>query len=88
MSPIVFDVDLSKPKQFGKAIAEDILRKHAGKTVLVSNHSNIIPFIVDALGGGWIGKIEDQSYDNLFILVRDTSGSCKLLKLKYGAPLN
>jgi broad specificity phosphatase PhoE len=86
LKPIVFDVDLSKPKQYAKALAEDILKKHAGETILVSNHSNMIPFIIDALGGGWIGNIDERVYDNLLILVRHSSGEMKLLQLKYGAP--
>ncbi len=88
VKPTVFRVDLSKPTESGKAIAREILRKHRGETILVSDHSNIIPFIIDALGGGWIGNLDERFYDNLFIVVRSASGGTKLLRLKYGAPSN
>ncbi len=88
VKPIVFDVDLSKPRESGEAVAKDILANHKGGTILVSSHSNVIPFIIDALGGGWIGNLDERNYDNLFILTRCSSGAAQLLRLKYGAPSN
>jgi len=86
--PKVFDVNLSKPRQSGEAVAKDILRNCRGGTILVASHSNVIPFIIDALGGGWIGNLDERSYDNLFIVVRRSSGEVRLLRMKYGAPSN
>ncbi len=86
ITPVVFDVDLSKPRQYAKALADDIVRKHSGETVLVANHSNLLPFIVEALGAGKIGEIGDRTYDDIFIVVKHASGSATLLKLKYGSP--
>lgn len=86
LQPLEFDVDLSKPRQYAKALVDEIMKKHPGETVLVSNHSNLIPLIIDALGAEKIGDIADRIYDHLYIVVRHSSGKTKLLKLRYGAP--
>ena len=44
------------------------LRAMAGKTVLVSGHSNTVPAIIAALGGSEVA-IGDDDYDNLFLVV-------------------
>ena len=86
IQPRQIDVDLSKPRLYAKALTDEILKKHEGETVLVANHSNLIPSIIVALGAGTIDDIGDRTYDNLFIVVRSSSGTTKLLKLRYGAP--
>ena len=44
------------------------LRAMAGKTVLVSGHSNTVPAIIAALGGPEL-TITDDDYDNLYLVV-------------------
>jgi 2,3-bisphosphoglycerate-dependent phosphoglycerate mutase len=39
--------------------------KHRGETILVSGHSNTVPGIIEALGGGRIPEIPDSEHDNL-----------------------
>jgi broad specificity phosphatase PhoE len=85
LKPIVFDVDLSSPRRCAKILAEAILQRNKGQTVLVSNHSNVIPFLLEALGSSNPGNIDNRVYDNLFIVVQHSSGAAKLFKLKYGS---
>jgi phosphohistidine phosphatase SixA len=86
VKPVVFNVDLSNPRRYANALAKEILTKCAGSTVLVSNHSNLIPLIIDALGAGGNMTIDDHTYDDVFVVSRNSSGSARLLKLKYGNP--
>lgn len=64
-------------------LVDSILAKHAGGTVLVVCHSNTLPEIVQALGGGTIAEIEDMDYDNLYIVTIFQKGVAKVLRLKY-----
>jgi broad specificity phosphatase PhoE len=58
-----------------RAVAERIRAEAAGRTVLVIGHSNTVPAIVAALGGGDVGRIEDPEYDHMFIVLLDAAGT-------------
>ena len=64
-------------------LVSSILSKHAGGTVLVVCHSNTLPEIVQALGGGAIPEIGDLDYDNLYIVTVYQKGLAKVVRLKY-----
>jgi 2,3-bisphosphoglycerate-dependent phosphoglycerate mutase len=64
-------------------LVSSILSKHAGGTVLVVCHSNTLPEIVQALGGGTIPEIGDFDYDNLYIVTVYQKGLAKVVRLKY-----
>ena len=59
--------------------------KHRGETILVSGHSNTVPGIIEALGGGRIPEIPDGEHDNLYVLSIYRYGKAKVLRLRYGA---
>lgn len=67
-------------------LTNEILSNHTGETVMVVSHSNRVPEIIAALGGGDFPDIDHDEYDNLFIVVncqcwwRETS----VTKLQYG----
>ena len=52
-----------------------------GKTLLVVGHSNTIPQIIQALGCS-CSPIDDQDYDNLFVLIL-TADTCRSQKLRF-----
>ena len=62
-----------------------IVTANRGQTVLVAGHSNTVPAIVAALGGGSSPDIPDSEYDNLFIVTIYKYGSAKVVKLKFGS---
>jgi broad specificity phosphatase PhoE len=64
-------------------LVSSILSKHAGETVVVVCHSNTLPEIVQALGGGAIPEIGDLDYDNLYIVTVYQKGLAKVFRLKY-----
>jgi broad specificity phosphatase PhoE len=58
-----------------RAIADRIRAEDAGKVVLVVGHSNTVPAIVTALGGGDVGAIQDAQHDHMFIVRTDSNGT-------------
>ncbi len=60
------------------------LRSRGGR-ILVVGHSNTVPGLVLALGGGPVSAITDSEYDRLYIVVL-TEGQVTTTLLRYGAP--
>jgi phosphohistidine phosphatase SixA len=76
------------PNNSGQAEAhikavEGAVRKHRGETLLVVNHSNVLPAIIAALGGPRLGPICESVYDDMFVLV-PVAGSLQFLHSHYG----
>ena len=65
-------------------LVNELLSQHAGRKVLVVGHSNTLPEIIEALGGGNVPEIEDHEYDNLFVVTVYQPGKAKVLRLKFG----
>jgi broad specificity phosphatase PhoE len=69
-----------------RVVAEGILARHRGETVVVVGHSNTVPDIVAALGAPKPASICDPEYDNLFIVRVPANGATTVERRKYGAP--
>ena len=67
-------------------LKDHILTHHAGQTVLVVGHGNTVPELIALLGGPSLPVIDDCEFDNLFVLVRYSTTSAGVTKLKYGEP--
>ncbi|WP_257463410.1 phosphoglycerate mutase family protein [Archangium lipolyticum] len=67
-------------------VAREILSQHQGKTVLVVEHSNTLPSLMEALAGLRIQPIPDAEYDRLMVVVIPPSGPARLILSRYGAP--
>ena len=65
-------------------IGNDILSKHAGKTVLVIGHTDSVPQLINQLGAGRSVNIEDGEFDRLFVVTVFSSGRASVTELKYG----
>jgi len=68
---------------------DSILKKHRGKTVLISGHSDDVPAMLAMLRKEWDGGknvmlIDKPVYDNLFIAFVPQKGPAVILNLKYG----
>ncbi len=57
-----------------------------GESTLVIGHSNWIPDVIKALGGDVVPTIDEQKFDDLFIVTVYGKGKAKVVQLKYGAP--
>ncbi|MBK7996812.1 MAG: histidine phosphatase family protein [Blastocatellia bacterium] len=65
-------------------LLNEIESKHKGENILVVGHSNTLPFIIERLGNIKIQEINENEYNNLFILNISKNDKAKLLDLKYG----
>lgn len=76
-------LNLGNPGDYGKALARDILEKHAGETVVVIGHSNTVAATVEGLTGR-AAPSGDIQYSDLFIVTATPSGETRLVKAQYG----
>jgi broad specificity phosphatase PhoE len=76
-------VNLTAPGDYGKTLAGEILKKHAGRVVLVVGHGNTIASIVEGLIGR-SPKIDAVAYHDLFVINVPASGTPQLIKARYG----
>lgn len=68
------------------ALAEHILMTQLGRTILVVGHSNTVPAVISALGGGQLDEptISDDQYDRLFTVTIAADGTAELAEEKFG----
>ena len=69
-----------------RSLVNQVLSNHRGEVVLIVGHTNSIPQIIEALGGGSIPEIPETQYDNLFVVTLKRFGKPQVVKLKYGNP--
>jgi broad specificity phosphatase PhoE len=76
-------VNLQSPGDYGKRLAQSILEKHVGQTVLVIGHGNTIAATIEGLTGR-PAPIGDVQYSDLFIVTIPPSGAAKMIRGQYG----
>jgi phosphohistidine phosphatase SixA len=80
-------MDATNPRELSqesiKEIAERIYER-AGETALIVGHSNTIPEVIKALGGDVVPTIEENEYDDLYVVTAYARGQAKVTQLKYG----
>ena len=57
-----------------------------GESALVIGHSNWIPDVIRLLGGDNVPTVDEQKFDDLFVVTVYAKGKAKVAQLKYGAP--
>ena len=67
-------------------LVRQIRSNHAGGVILVVGHTNSLPEIIAALGGGNVPVIPETEYDNLYVVTLYRFGKAKVVRLKYGNP--
>jgi broad specificity phosphatase PhoE len=69
-----------------KTAAAAILKNNTNKNILVIGHSNTVLEMIEAMGGKKpIKNIDDQDYNNLFLLVIAPNGDTEVKVMPYGA---
>ncbi len=79
-----FAVDRETLETYPARLAEAVLARHRGRTVVIVNHSNTVPAIVEALGGGPAAAIAEDAFDHLFIVVIPEDGPVRTVRAQYG----
>ena len=70
-----------------ETIMEQIVRKHKGKIVLVVGHSNTLPALIGNMGASKkVPVINENEYDNIYIVSIPWFGKTKTIRLRYGEP--
>ena len=72
-----------QPDKHVDQIVAAIQQLQPDAVVGVVSHSDTVPLILKALGGGTIEPIEDTAFDKLFVLLDGPAGKT-LLRLRYG----
>jgi hypothetical protein len=63
----------------------DRIHSRSGEAALVIGHSNTIPEVIKMLGGDVVPTIDEQKFDDLFVVTVYEKGKAKVAQLKYGA---
>lgn len=78
-------IDAANAARHARDLAAEIIATHGGRTVVVVGHSNTVPDVVAALGGGEVEDLPESEYDRLYLLVLDGSG-VRSVAARYGRP--
>lgn len=77
---------LDDPNAYAKELATEVLAKHRGQNILIVNHSNTVPVIVETLSGQTVSPMGDFEYGTLFIVTVPASGPASVVRAQYGQP--
>lgn len=68
-------------------ILETILDRHKGKIILVVGHSDTIPSLIANLGASkQVPPIDENEYDNIYLVSIPWFGKTKTIRLRFGDP--
>lgn len=84
--PLAASMDLHsrlyEPKDYHR-LARSIDAIETDGSVLVVGHSNTVSGILEELGSAPVGDLEDDEYDNLFIVVRTGGEHVRTVRLRF-----
>lgn len=70
-----------------ETVMDQIVRQHKGKIVLVVGHSNTVPELIGNMGASKkVPEIQEDEYDNIYVVTIPWFGKTKTIRLRYGAP--
>jgi broad specificity phosphatase PhoE len=78
----------SNPREIAEQSIREITNKiyeRPGEAVLIVGHSNSVPAVIKMLGGDAVPTIDEQKFDDLFIVTVFDKGKAKVVHLKYEA---
>jgi phosphohistidine phosphatase SixA len=88
VTSISLSLNPSNPRQISEQSTAEVTNKileRAGESVLVIGHSNSIPDVIKMLGGDVVPTIDEQKFNDLFVVTVYAKGKAKVAHLKYGA---
>lgn len=86
-TPVPLAAKTSNPREVTEESIRELTKRveaHAGGAVLIVGHSNSVPDVIRALGGDTVPKIDESSFDDLFVVTVYANGRAKVVHLKYG----
>jgi phosphohistidine phosphatase SixA len=79
-------VNSANAATYARDLAQEILVRNAGESVLIVGHSNTVPDIVTALSGQPVSAMTDAEYDHVFTISVPAAGTPRLKQSRYGRP--
>ena len=77
-------ISVTTYEEQGGELADLLLERHAGETVLVAGHSNTVPMLLNALvGDERFVQLAETEYDALFVVVAHTRGAVEVVPLRF-----
>lgn len=68
----------------GTAFLNDIMKAHAGGTIIISGHSNTTPFVANALlGNDQFKQLDESEYNKIFVVTVSEVGKGTVTMLNY-----
>ena len=80
--------DPSNPRRIAEESTKEVVNKileRTGENALVVGHSNSIPDVIKMLGGDVVPTIDEQKFNDLFVVTVFAKGKARVAHLKYGA---
>lgn len=87
-TPVPLSVKQSNPREVTEESIRELTKKveaHAGGAVLIVGHTNSVPEVIRMLGGDIVPKIDESTFDDLFVVTVYAGGHAKVVQLKYGS---
>jgi broad specificity phosphatase PhoE len=75
---------MDDPAAYARQLAAEVLAKHRGQNVVIVNHSNTVPVIVETLSGQAVAPMSDYEYATLFIVTIPPDGPPSVVRAQYG----
>jgi len=70
-----------------ETIMDEIVKEHKGEIVLVVGHSNTVPALIGNMGASKnVPEINENEYDNIYVVSIPWFGKTKTIRLRYGEP--
>ena len=70
-----------------QSVLDDILKEHKGKIIVIVGHSNTLPELIANLGASKkVPEIDEDEYDNIYVVSIPWFGKTKTIRLRYGKP--
>ncbi|MFC1639920.1 histidine phosphatase family protein [Gemmatimonadota bacterium] len=76
--------EVASGQSFAAEMADIVRSEHVGETVVIVSHSNTTPAIIGEFGVTPIPTIDDDEYDDLYVVTLTSTGQVSLLPLRYG----
>lgn len=86
VTPLQIKMSKTNPREISVESTKEVVDKiyeRAGEAALVIGHSNTIPEVIKMLGGDVVPTIDEQKFDDLFVVTVYGKGKAKVVRLKY-----
>ncbi len=83
----ILPYEATTDEEISEEIMDAIVRTHKGKIILVVGHSNTLPVLIGAMGASKkVPEIDENEYDNMYIVSIPWFGKTKTIRVRYGEP--